>query len=145
MVKSSVVIRFLGMLPIWNIFYWSPMCFNFWEKCMNSHKIGQRCSTPLSLLFIAAWSIIVCWLLLQSTYKYLKCSFICKRIPYTVNHLERISQLELRGGALPLESGTWMCRGHDPLFQGNSFFRPAGAKPTNLPSMRRSCAPHFQI
>ena len=35
------------MLPIRNISYLSPMCCNFWEKCMNSHKIGQGCSTPL--------------------------------------------------------------------------------------------------
>ena len=37
------------MLPIRNISNLSPMCCNFWEKCINSHKIGQGCSTPLSL------------------------------------------------------------------------------------------------
>ena len=114
------------------------MCCNFWEKCMNSHKIGQRCSTPLSSLFIVAWSIIVCWLLLQSTYKYLKCSFICKRIPYTVNHLERISQLELPGGALTLESGTWMCPGHDPFFRVIPF---SGQLALSLP-IYHQCAAH---
>ena len=37
---------FLGMLPIRNIFYLSPMCCNFWKKkCINSHKIDQGCST----------------------------------------------------------------------------------------------------
>ena len=40
----SAVIRFLGMLPIRNISYLPPMCYNFWEKCINSHKIGQGCS-----------------------------------------------------------------------------------------------------
>ena len=28
------------------------MYCNFWEKCINSHKIGQGCSTPLKL-----WSL----------------------------------------------------------------------------------------
>ena len=35
------------MLPIRIISYLSPMCYNFWEKCTNSHKIGLGCSTPL--------------------------------------------------------------------------------------------------
>ena len=35
------------MLPIRNISYLSPMCCNFWEKCINSHKIDQGCSNPL--------------------------------------------------------------------------------------------------
>ena len=39
------------MLPIRNISYLSSMFFNFWEKCINSHKIGQRCSTPLISTF----------------------------------------------------------------------------------------------
>ena len=38
-------------------------------------------------------------------------------------------------GALALESGTGMCRGHDPFFQAS---RPS----LNLPSMRRPCAHH---
>ena len=28
--------------------YLSPMCCNFWDKCVNSHKIGQGCGTPLN-------------------------------------------------------------------------------------------------
>ena len=36
------------MLPIRNIFYLSPMCWNFWEKSTNSHKIGLGCSTPIN-------------------------------------------------------------------------------------------------
>ena len=38
-------------------------------------------------------------------------------------------------GALTLESGTGICRGHDPFFQ-------ASRRSLNLPSMRRSCALH---
>ena len=26
------------------------MCCDFWEKCINSHKIGQGCSTPLIIV-----------------------------------------------------------------------------------------------
>ena len=40
------------MLPFRNISYLSPMCCNFWEKSVNSHKTGQRCSTPLSCYFV---------------------------------------------------------------------------------------------
>ena len=29
------------------ISYFSPICCNYWDKCINSHKIGQGCSTPL--------------------------------------------------------------------------------------------------
>ena len=35
------------MLPIRSISYLSPMRCNFWEKCINRHKIGQGCSTLL--------------------------------------------------------------------------------------------------
>ena len=35
------------MLHIRNISYLLPMCCSFWEKCLNSHKPGQGCSTPL--------------------------------------------------------------------------------------------------
>ena len=45
-IYSSAVIRFVGTLPIRNISYLWPMCYNFWEKCINIHKIGQGCSTP---------------------------------------------------------------------------------------------------
>ena len=38
------------MLPIKNISYLSPMSCNFWERCINSHIIGQGCSTPLNML-----------------------------------------------------------------------------------------------
>ena len=38
-------------------------------------------------------------------------------------------------GALTLESGTGMCRGHDPFFQ-------ASRRSLNLLSVRRSCAPY---
>ena len=40
------------MLPIRNISYLSLMCCNFWEKCINSHWIGQGCSNPLTLRFL---------------------------------------------------------------------------------------------
>ena len=43
------------MLPIRNISHLSPMCCNFWEKCLNSHKIGQGCSTPLRLVSYKAF------------------------------------------------------------------------------------------
>ena len=46
-VGSAVVLRVLRMLPTRSISYLSPMCFNFWEKCTNSHKTGLGCSTPL--------------------------------------------------------------------------------------------------
>ena len=47
--STSAVIRFFDMLPIRNISYLSPMCWKFWEKCINSHKIDYGCSTPLTL------------------------------------------------------------------------------------------------
>ena len=37
------------MSPIRNISYLSPMCCNFCEICIKSHKIDQGCSTPLNL------------------------------------------------------------------------------------------------
>ena len=40
------------MLPIKNIYYLSPMCCNFWGKCIKCHKIGQGCSTPLSTVHL---------------------------------------------------------------------------------------------
>ena len=40
------VIMFLGMLPERNLSYLSPMCCNFWEKYINSHKIGQGAVPP---------------------------------------------------------------------------------------------------
>ena len=45
--NSNALIRFLGMLPIRNMSYLLPMCCSFWEKCINSQKTGQGCSTPL--------------------------------------------------------------------------------------------------
>ena len=39
------------MSPVRNISYLSPLCCKFWEKCINSHKIGHRCSTPLKCDF----------------------------------------------------------------------------------------------
>ena len=35
------------MLPIRNTSYLLPMCCSFWEKCINSQKNDQGCSTPL--------------------------------------------------------------------------------------------------
>ena len=35
------------MLPIRNLSYLSPMCYNFRETCTNRHKIGLVNSTPL--------------------------------------------------------------------------------------------------
>ena len=43
------------MLPIRNISYLSPICCNFWGKYINSHKIGQGCSTPLTSLSSVKW------------------------------------------------------------------------------------------
>ena len=40
---------FSGILSIRNISYLLPMCCSFWEKCINSQKTGQGCSTPLTL------------------------------------------------------------------------------------------------
>ena len=40
------------MLPIRNISYLLPMCCSFWEKCINSQKIGLGCSTPLIKIYI---------------------------------------------------------------------------------------------
>ena len=45
--KFQCSIRFPWMSPIRNISYLSPMCCSFWEKCINSQKNGQGCSTPL--------------------------------------------------------------------------------------------------
>ena len=47
--EISVQYRFLGLLSIRNISYLSSICCNFWEKCINSHKICQGCSTPLRI------------------------------------------------------------------------------------------------
>ena len=51
--KFQCSIRFPGMLPIGNISYLLPMCCSFWEKCINSQKTGQGCSTPLTWLQVS--------------------------------------------------------------------------------------------
>ena len=54
---SGAVVRFLRMLSIRNISYLSPMCGNFWEKCINSHKIGLGFSTPLIPFW--TWNVLI--------------------------------------------------------------------------------------
>ena len=48
------------MLPIRNISYLSLMCCNFWEKCINRHKIGQGCSTPLKWYMTCGYCSLFC-------------------------------------------------------------------------------------
>ena len=50
--NSRAVIRFLRMLLTRNLSSLSHMCCNFWEKCINNHKLGQGCSTPLNTVII---------------------------------------------------------------------------------------------
>ena len=46
--KFQCSIRFPGMSPIRNISYLLYMCWGFSEKCINSQKTDQGCSTPLN-------------------------------------------------------------------------------------------------
>ena len=65
------------MLPIRNISYLSSMCCNFWENCINSHKIGQGCRTTLikfSLITVLFLSLL-CFFFFITSFCFV--SFVC--------------------------------------------------------------------
>ena len=53
------------MLRRRNTSYLSPMCCNFWERFINSHKICQGCSTSLNHVFSSCHFIPFAWLVCE--------------------------------------------------------------------------------
>ena len=70
------------MLPIRNTSYLLPMCCSFWEKCINSQKTGQRCSTPLNSIlsnFFCEFLSITSALFLCLLFKFHLLLILCKK------------------------------------------------------------------
>ena len=113
------------MLPIRNISYLSPMSCNFWEKFINSHKIGEGSSTSLKLLFGN-----FCWVVVTKlSQKYIHVEkfrwfWLCFQVIHTYKDKLQSDPQGFFGGGEDWGSPSWQNFGQSSPALGVPIFRP---------------------